>query len=215
MIARNLLESIELMANVSRLLADKAIASFKVNESKLKEALARNPTSGHGAEPDSSATSRPLKSPRPLTSRAVRSSTWRWSTPTYRVTSWKRYWTRKNSPPVVSDTESRPKRQRWPRWSSRNPCLRNSLICPHTLPALPYAYAALEPHIDAQTMEIHHTKHHQTYVTGLNAAIEGTEWAEWPVEKLLGAVGQLPEKPAWYGDQPWRRARPTTACSGP
>ncbi|WP_133970399.1 MULTISPECIES: superoxide dismutase [Pseudomonas] len=64
---------------------------------------------------------------------------------------------------------------------------------PHTLPPLPYAYTALEPHIDAQTMEIHHTKHHQTYVNGLNAAIEGTEWAEWPVEKLLGTVGQLPE----------------------
>ena len=53
---------------------------------------------------------------------------------------------------------------------------------PHTLPALTYAYDALEPHIDTQTMEIHHTKHHQTYVNGLNAAIEGTEWAEWPVE---------------------------------
>lgn len=64
---------------------------------------------------------------------------------------------------------------------------------PHTLPALPYAYTALEPHIDAQTIEIHHTKHHQTYVNGLNAAIEGTEWAERPVEELLGAVGQLPE----------------------
>lgn len=64
---------------------------------------------------------------------------------------------------------------------------------PHTLPALPYAYDALEPHIDAQTMEIHHSKHHQTYVNGLNAAIEGTEWAEWPVEKLVGAVKQLPE----------------------
>lgn len=64
---------------------------------------------------------------------------------------------------------------------------------PHTLPALPYAYTALEPHIDAQTMEIHHSRHHQAYVNGLNAAIEGTEWAEWPVEKLLGAVGQLPE----------------------
>ncbi|MBH3413848.1 superoxide dismutase [Pseudomonas putida] len=64
---------------------------------------------------------------------------------------------------------------------------------PHTLPALTYAYDALEPHIDAQTMEIHHTKHHQTYVNGLNAAIEGTEWAEWPVEKLVGAVKQLPE----------------------
>ncbi|MFZ5934742.1 superoxide dismutase [Pseudomonas putida] len=64
---------------------------------------------------------------------------------------------------------------------------------PHTLPALTYAYDALEPHIDAQTMEIHHTKHHQTYVNGLNAAIEGSEWAEWPVEKLVGAVKQLPE----------------------
>lgn len=64
---------------------------------------------------------------------------------------------------------------------------------PHTLPALPYAYDALEPHIDAQTMEIHHSKHHQTYINNLNAAIEGTEWAEWPVEKLVGAVKQLPE----------------------
>ncbi|MBC3484148.1 superoxide dismutase [Pseudomonas kermanshahensis] len=65
---------------------------------------------------------------------------------------------------------------------------------PHTLPALPYAYDALEPHIDAQTMEIHHSKHHQTYINNLNAAIEGTEWAEWPVEQLVGAVKQLPEK---------------------
>ncbi|WP_194789032.1 superoxide dismutase [Pseudomonas sp. UFMG81] len=64
---------------------------------------------------------------------------------------------------------------------------------PHTLPALTYAYDALEPHIDAQTMEIHHTKHHQTYVNGLNAAVEGTDWAQWPVEKLVGAVKQLPE----------------------
>ncbi|WP_411383852.1 superoxide dismutase [Pseudomonas sp. L7] len=65
---------------------------------------------------------------------------------------------------------------------------------PHTLPALPYAYDALEPHIDTQTMQIHHSKHHQAYVNNLNAAIEGTEWAEWPVEKLVGAVKQLPEK---------------------
>ncbi|MBS9762274.1 superoxide dismutase [Pseudomonas mosselii] len=65
---------------------------------------------------------------------------------------------------------------------------------PHTLPALPYAYDALEPHIDTQTMEIHHSKHHQTYINNLNAAIEGTEWAEWPVEQLVGAVRQLPEK---------------------
>jgi len=64
----------------------------------------------------------------------------------------------------------------------------------YTLPALPYAYDALEPHLDAKTMEIHHTKHHQTYITNINAAIEGTEYAEWPVEKLVGAVKQLPEK---------------------
>lgn len=65
---------------------------------------------------------------------------------------------------------------------------------PHTLPALPYAYDALEPHIDTQTMEIHHSKHHQTYINNLNVALEGTEWAEWPVEQLVGAVKQLPEK---------------------
>ncbi|WP_407312246.1 superoxide dismutase [Pseudomonas sp. nanlin1] len=64
----------------------------------------------------------------------------------------------------------------------------------HTLPALSYAYDALEPHIDTQTMEIHHTKHHQTYINNLNAAIEGTEWAQWPVEKLVASVAQLPEK---------------------
>lgn len=64
---------------------------------------------------------------------------------------------------------------------------------PYTLPALSYAYDALEPHIDAATMEIHHTKHHQTYITNVNAAIEGTEYAEWPIEKLVASVKQLPE----------------------
>jgi len=63
---------------------------------------------------------------------------------------------------------------------------------PYTLPALPYAYDALEPHIDTQTMQIHHSKHHQTYINNLNAAVEGTEWAEWPVERLVAAVKQLP-----------------------
>lgn len=64
---------------------------------------------------------------------------------------------------------------------------------PYTLPALPYAYDALEPHIDAQTMEIHYTKHHQTYINNLNAAVEGTEFADWSVEKLVASVQQLPE----------------------
>ncbi len=65
---------------------------------------------------------------------------------------------------------------------------------PYTLPALGYAYDALEPHIDAQTMEIHHTKHHQTYVNNLNAALDGTEFAEKPIEALIADLASLPEK---------------------
>lgn len=65
---------------------------------------------------------------------------------------------------------------------------------PHSLPALPYAYDALEPQIDARTMEIHHSKHHQTYVNNLNAALEGTAFAELPVEELLQQLNRLPEK---------------------
>lgn len=61
-----------------------------------------------------------------------------------------------------------------------------------TLPKLPYAYDALEPHVDKETMEIHYTKHHQTYVNGLNAAVENTEYADWPLEKLLRELKSLP-----------------------
>ena len=64
---------------------------------------------------------------------------------------------------------------------------------PHSLPALPYAYDALEPHIDAQTMEIHHSKHHQTYINNLNAALQGSEYEEVPVETLLRELADLPE----------------------
>ena len=64
----------------------------------------------------------------------------------------------------------------------------------HTLPELGYSYDALEPHIDAQTMEIHHTRHHQTYINNLNAALEGTEHAALPVEALVAKLQSLPEK---------------------
>src|SRR5262249_50813628 len=56
---------------------------------------------------------------------------------------------------------------------------------PHSLPPLPYAYDALEPTIDAKTMEIHHGKHHQAYVDNLNKALEGTPWADRPVEDVI------------------------------
>lgn len=62
----------------------------------------------------------------------------------------------------------------------------------YTLPALPYAYDALEPHFDARTMEIHHTKHHQAYINNANAALEGTEFASLSVEELLKNINKLP-----------------------
>ncbi|WP_288462185.1 superoxide dismutase, partial [uncultured Pseudomonas sp.] len=64
---------------------------------------------------------------------------------------------------------------------------------PHTLPQLPYAYDALEPHVDAQTMEIHHTKHHQTYINNLNAALEGTEFANLSAEDVVRQLDKLPQ----------------------
>ncbi|MCP3289388.1 superoxide dismutase [Aeromonas hydrophila] len=65
----------------------------------------------------------------------------------------------------------------------------------HTLPALAYAYDALEPHIDALTMEIHHSRHHQTYINNLNAALADLpELAALPVEELLARFDSLPAK---------------------
>ncbi len=63
----------------------------------------------------------------------------------------------------------------------------------HELPELDYAYDALEPHIDAQTMEIHHSKHHNTYVTKLNAALEGTGLEDKSICELVGDLSQVPE----------------------
>jgi superoxide dismutase, Fe-Mn family len=60
------------------------------------------------------------------------------------------------------------------------------------LPKLGYDYAALEPHIDARTMEIHHTKHHQAYVTNLNNALAGGEWEKHSIEDILANISKLP-----------------------
>lgn len=62
----------------------------------------------------------------------------------------------------------------------------------YTLPDLPYAYDALEPHFDARTMEIHHTKHHQGYTTKVNAALEGTEFEGKAIEDVLSNIDALP-----------------------
>lgn len=65
---------------------------------------------------------------------------------------------------------------------------------PYQLPSLPYSYDALEPHIDAKTMEIHHSKHHQGYIDKLNAALEGrTEFQEKTIEEILKDIKTVPE----------------------
>ena len=64
---------------------------------------------------------------------------------------------------------------------------------PYEVPPLPYDYNALEPHIDEATMRVHHDKHHQAYVDNANKALEGTEWADRPVEQILGDLDLIPE----------------------
>jgi superoxide dismutase, Fe-Mn family len=64
---------------------------------------------------------------------------------------------------------------------------------PFTLPPLPYAPGALEPHVDARTMEIHHGKHHAGYVNNANAALEGTEWADKSVEEIITHLDAIPD----------------------
>ena len=65
---------------------------------------------------------------------------------------------------------------------------------PYSVPDLAYPFDALEPHIDARTMEIHHDKHHAAYVTNLNAALEGTEWMDRPLEAVLSNLDIIPEE---------------------
>ncbi|MCB0914483.1 MAG: superoxide dismutase [Actinobacteria bacterium] len=61
-----------------------------------------------------------------------------------------------------------------------------------TLPELPYDYDALEPFVDAQTMHLHHDKHHQAYVDKLNAAVEGTDWADKSIEEVVANLAEVP-----------------------
>jgi len=65
---------------------------------------------------------------------------------------------------------------------------------PYEVPPLPYDYSALEPHIDEQTMHLHHDKHHQAYVDNANKALAGTEWEDRPIEAVLGNLEILPEE---------------------
>jgi Fe-Mn family superoxide dismutase len=65
---------------------------------------------------------------------------------------------------------------------------------PFEVPPLPYDYSALEPHIDEQTMRLHHDKHHQAYVDNANKALDGSEWAENPVESVLSSLDAMPEE---------------------
>ena len=63
----------------------------------------------------------------------------------------------------------------------------------YEVPALPYPYEALEPHIDAETMHLHHDKHHQAYVDKVNAALEGTDFADTPIEEVVSNLDAIPE----------------------
>ena len=65
---------------------------------------------------------------------------------------------------------------------------------PFEVPPLPYDYGALEPHIDEETMHVHHDKHHQAYVDNANKALQGTEWEDRPVEEVLQSLDSLPDE---------------------
>jgi len=77
---------------------------------------------------------------------------------------------------------------------------------PFTLPKLPYAHDALEPHVDKMTMEIHHGKHHAAYVTNLNKAVENTEWNNRSIEEILANVSKLPPAVRNNGGGHWNHS---------
>ena len=83
-----------------------------------------------------------------------------------------------------------------------------------SVPDLAYAFDALEPHIDARTMEIHHDKHHAAYVNNLNAALEGTEWMDQPIDAVLDEPRHHPRGQAHGRPQQRRRPRQPHALLG-
>lgn len=90
----------------------------------------------------------------------------------------------------------------------------NLIAMSFTLPSLPYAYDALEPHIDARTMEIHHTKHHQAYVTNLNNAVAGTDAEGESLEALLRSVNKYSVAVRNNGGGHWNHSFFWTQLSG-
>src|ERR1700710_1405787 len=67
------------------------------------------------------------------------------------------------------------------------------LVMAYEVPPLPYDYDALEPHVDEATMRVHHDKHHQAYVDKVNAALDGTDWADKPIEEVLQNLNEIPD----------------------
>ena len=85
---------------------------------------------------------------------------------------------------------------------------------PYEVPPLPYDYDALEPHIDEATMRVHHDKHHQAYVDKVNAALEGTEWADKPIEEVVTNLSTDARRQARRRSATTAAATTTTRCSG-
>lgn len=75
----------------------------------------------------------------------------------------------------------------------------------YELPALPYDYNALEPYLSKSTLEFHHDKHHAAYVSKFNQAVEGTDWEQMPIEKVIQAIAQKPDQAAVFNNaaQAW------------
>ncbi len=114
-------------------------------------------------------------------------------------------WNRPRNPRARASRTRRPRRCAAARLRRPVPNSTEESPMPFSVPDLPYAYDALEPHIDEATMRVHHDKHHQAYVDKANAALEGTEWADRDVEDVLRNLVQPARRQAGPGPQQRRR----------